>query len=67
MTLCLVITSSHYTQRSSGKAKEGTGQIVLPIGIAVSPNGGHVYVTGWGDDAVAVFRRFGVYLPLVVR
>jgi 6-phosphogluconolactonase (cycloisomerase 2 family) len=36
-------------------------------GVAVSPEGGHVYVTGYGDNALAVFRRFAVYLPLVLR
>jgi len=36
-------------------------------GIAVSPDGAHVYVGGYGDDAVAVFARWRVYLPLVLR
>jgi len=36
-------------------------------GIAVSPDGAHVYVGGYGDDAVAVFARWRVYLPLVMR
>lgn len=36
-------------------------------GVAVSPDNGHVYVTGYGDDAVAVFARWRVYLPLVLR
>jgi 6-phosphogluconolactonase (cycloisomerase 2 family) len=36
-------------------------------GIAVSPEGGHVYVTGYDDNALVVFRRFAVYLPLVLR
>lgn len=36
-------------------------------GIAVSPDGAHVYVGSYGDDAVAVFARFMVYLPLALR
>jgi len=37
-------------------------------GIAVSPDGHHVYVAGYDDNAVAVFDcRFFVYLPLVLR
>jgi 6-phosphogluconolactonase (cycloisomerase 2 family) len=36
-------------------------------GVAVSPEGGHVYVTGYDDNALAVFRRFAVYLPVVLR
>ena len=27
----------------------------------------HVYVGGYGDDALAVFARWRVYLPLVLR
>ena len=36
-------------------------------GVAVSPDGAHVYVGGYGDDALAVFARWRVYLPLVLR
>lgn len=37
-------------------------------GIAVSPDGGHIYVGSYGDDAVAVFARWReIYLPLVLR
>lgn len=37
-------------------------------GLAVSPDGSHVYVGGYGDNAVVVFcRRFVVYLPVVLR
>jgi len=36
-------------------------------GIAVSPDGGHIYVGSYGDDAVAVFARWKIYLPLVLR
>jgi 6-phosphogluconolactonase (cycloisomerase 2 family) len=36
--------------------------------IAPSPDGRHVYVTGWDDDAVAIFEwRYAIYLPLVMR
>jgi hypothetical protein len=35
-------------------------------GVAVSPDSGHVYVTGY-DDAVAIFARWRIYLPLVLR
>ena len=34
---------------------------------ALSPDGRHVYVAGFGDDAVAVFeRQFYIFLPLVL-
>ena len=37
-------------------------------GLALSPDGMHIYVSGYGDNAVAVFsRQFFVYLPVVVR
>jgi DNA-binding beta-propeller fold protein YncE len=37
-------------------------------GVAVSPDGRHVYVAGYDDDAVAAFaRRFFIYLPAVLR
>jgi 6-phosphogluconolactonase (cycloisomerase 2 family) len=36
-------------------------------GVAVSPDGAHVYVAGYDDDALAVLARFRVYLPLVIR
>jgi DNA-binding beta-propeller fold protein YncE len=36
--------------------------------VAPSPDGKHVYVTGWDDNAVSVFEwRYAVYLPLVVK
>lgn len=35
---------------------------------AVSPDGRHVYIAGFGDDAVAVFeRQFCIFLPLALR
>jgi 6-phosphogluconolactonase (cycloisomerase 2 family) len=37
-------------------------------GIAISPVGNHIYVTGYDDDAVSVFVHFWpIYLPLLVR
>jgi DNA-binding beta-propeller fold protein YncE len=36
-------------------------------GLAVSPDGAHIYVAGYGDDAVAVFARNVIFLPLVLR
>jgi len=36
-------------------------------GVAVSPDGAHVYVAGYDDDALAVFARFRVFLPLVTK
>ncbi len=35
----------------------GVQGIDMPGGVAVSPGGEHVYVTGQGDDAVALFSR----------
>ena len=37
-------------------------------GLAISPSGGHLYVAGYDDDAVAVFAHpFALYLPLIIR
>ena len=36
-------------------------------GVAVSPDGGHVYVTGYDDDAVVTFARWRLFLPMVLR
>jgi 6-phosphogluconolactonase (cycloisomerase 2 family) len=51
--------------------KDGEGSIDGLQGaefIAASPDGKHIYVAGFGDDAVAIFEwRFAVYLPLVLR
>jgi DNA-binding beta-propeller fold protein YncE len=47
--------------------QDGVDGLNVANGVAVSPDGGHVYVTGYGDDAVAVFAKFRVYLPLVLR
>ncbi len=46
---------------------DGVDGLDTADGIAVSPEGGHVYVTGYDDNALVVFRRFAVYLPLVLR
>jgi DNA-binding beta-propeller fold protein YncE len=35
----------------------GVDGLDLPSDIIVSPDGGHVYVTSYSDDAVAIFRR----------
>lgn len=53
-----------------GAHKDGFGGVDgldTASGIAVSPGGGHVYVGSYGDDAVAVFAQFRVYLPLALR
>ena len=37
-------------------------------GLAISPSGGHIYVAGYDDNAVAVFAHpFALYLPLIIR
>jgi DNA-binding beta-propeller fold protein YncE len=36
-------------------------------GIAVSPTGSHIYVSGFDDNAVAVFSRFDISLPLIMK
>ncbi len=35
--------------------------------VSASPDGKNVYVLGYDDHAVAVFGRYLVYLPLVVK
>ena len=35
----------------TGRALRGAGSLAL------SPDGAYLYVTGWGSDAVSVFRR----------
>jgi 6-phosphogluconolactonase (cycloisomerase 2 family) len=36
-------------------------------GIAVSPTGSHIYVSGFDDNAIAVFSRFNTSLPLIMK
>jgi 6-phosphogluconolactonase (cycloisomerase 2 family) len=43
----------------------GVNGLLGAMSIAVSPEGGNVYVGGYSDDGVAVFAKFRVYLPLV--
>jgi 6-phosphogluconolactonase (cycloisomerase 2 family) len=46
----------------------GTDGLDVADGLAVSPDGGFIYVAGYGDDALAVLSHlFEVYLPLVMR
>jgi len=45
----------------------GVNGLLGAMSIAVSPEGGNVYVGGYSDDGVAVFAKFRVYLPLVLR
>jgi 6-phosphogluconolactonase (cycloisomerase 2 family) len=46
----------------------GIHGLEYPASVTVSPDGNHVYVTGFHDDSVAVFERhLYVYLPLLVR
>jgi DNA-binding beta-propeller fold protein YncE len=54
-----------------GMQKDGVGGVDgldSPRSVAVSPDGDHVYVASWEDDAVAVFEsRFPTFLPLMMR
>jgi 6-phosphogluconolactonase (cycloisomerase 2 family) len=44
----------------------GVNGLDTASGVAVSPTGSHVYVSGYGSDAVAVFRQpLAIYLPEV--
>jgi len=36
-------------------------------GLAVSPTGSHIYISGFDDNAVAVFSRFDTSLPHIMR
>ena len=36
-------------------------------GIAVSPSGSHIYVSGFDDNAIAVFSRYDINLPLIMK
>ena len=46
----------------------GTDGLDVADGLAVSPDGGFIYVAGYGDDALTVLSYlFEVYLPLVMR
>ena len=53
----------------------GVDGLLEPVGIAASPDGRHLYVTGSGDDAVAVFApepsawllQLGAILALAIR
>lgn len=45
----------------------GVDGIDTANGIAISPDGLHVYVTGFDDDAIAVFSRFSIFLPVVKK
>jgi 6-phosphogluconolactonase (cycloisomerase 2 family) len=45
----------------------GVNGLLGAMSIAVSPEGSNVYVGGYSDDGVAVFAKFRVYLPLVLR
>ena len=63
------VTSGDLTYVTSIKDTDpGIDGLNAANGIAVSPTGGHIYVAGYDDDAVAVFvHHWQVYLPLVVR
>jgi 6-phosphogluconolactonase (cycloisomerase 2 family) len=46
----------------------GVDGLDVADGVAISPSGGHIYVAGYDDDAVAVFAHpFAIYLPLIIR
>lgn len=46
---------------------DGVDGLDTADGIAVSPDGGHLYVASYDDDAVTVFARFRAYFPLTLR
>jgi len=49
-------------------ADPGTDGLGIADGIALSPDGGFVYVGGYGDDALVVLSHlFEVHLPVVMR
>ena len=49
-------------------ADPGTDGLNIADGIALSPDGGFVYVGGYGDDALVVLSHlFEVHLPVVMR
>jgi 6-phosphogluconolactonase (cycloisomerase 2 family) len=49
-------------------ADPGTDGLNIADGIALSPDGGFVYVGGYGDDALVVLSHLSeIYLPVVVR
>ena len=46
----------------------GVDGLDVADGLAVSPDGGFIYVAGYGDDALTVLSHLlEVYLPLVLR
>lgn len=46
----------------------GVDGLYYAYGVAVTPDGQHVYVAGSEDNAVAVFGRpYMVYMPLAFR
>jgi DNA-binding beta-propeller fold protein YncE len=53
-----------------GMEKHGVNGIegmLGPWAVTVSPDGRHLYVTSTGNDAISVFARFMIHLPLVMR
>jgi 6-phosphogluconolactonase (cycloisomerase 2 family) len=54
-----------------GMVKDGVGGVdglAVADSVTVSPDGNHVYVAGYDDNAVAVFdRRSFIYLPVVMK
>ncbi len=46
----------------------GVDGLATANGLAISPGGGHLYVTGYDDDALAVVaHHFDLALPLIMR
>jgi 6-phosphogluconolactonase (cycloisomerase 2 family) len=46
----------------------GVDGLATANGLAISPSGGHLYVTGYDDDALAVVaHHFDLALPLIIR
>ena len=46
----------------------GVDGLATANGLAISPSGGHLYVTGYDDDALAVVaHHFDLALPLIMR